>query len=59
MPIWLRKFTFRKLKKFYDKKNAATQEENIKKSISSMKQAQADNLVPKKQPTYTTKASKK
>jgi hypothetical protein len=59
MPIWLRKFTFKKLKDHYQKSSTQNQEANIQKSVSAMKQAKTDNLVPKKQPTYTTKASKK
>jgi len=58
MPIWLRKFTYNKLKKYYTKKSETDQEDNIQKSISAMKQAKIDNIIPK-QPTYTTKVSKK
>jgi len=59
MPVWLRKFTYNKLKDHYQKSSTQNQEANIQKSIASMKQAKADNLIPIKQPTYTTKASKK
>lgn len=59
MPVWLRKFTYNKLKEYYERQHGANQEANVQKSIASMKQAKADNIVPKIQPTYTTKASKK
>mgnify|MGYP001564216218 CR=1 FL=1 len=45
MPIWLRKFTFHKLKEHYEKQN-----EEVEK---------AKTTAPKnKQPTFITKASK-
>ena len=67
MPVWLRKFTFSQLKQHYEKQNGRDdQETNFQKSIAAMKQAKIDNIIPsqtknppKKQPTYTTKASKK
>jgi hypothetical protein len=45
MPIWLRNFTFHKLKEHYEKQN----EEVEKAKIATTK---------KKQPTFITKASK-
>lgn len=59
MPIWLRKFTFKKLRDHYQKTSTQNQEENIQKSIAAMKQAKADNIIPQKSPTYVTKASSK
>ena len=59
MPIWLRNFTFNKLKDHYQKNNSQDQEDNIKKSISTMKQAKTENIVPQRVPTYVTKASSK
>ena len=54
MPIWLRKFTFNKLKDHYNK--SSTNEDswtqgNVKEEASKNKQI--------KVPTYVTKASKK
>lgn len=51
MPIWLRKFTFNKIKEFYEPENnkdAQSQMEN--------KEALAKLNIP---PTYSTKATKK
>ena len=59
MPIWLRKFTFKKLKDHYQKSNTSDQDTNIQKSVSAMKQAQKDNVTPIIPPTYVTKASSK
>lgn len=53
MPIWLRNFTFNKIKDFYDKQSEAEskmlkQQDNKKPKIAR----------PDIQPTYSTKASK-
>ena len=54
MPIWLRNFTFNRIKQFYEDNNSTN---TVEQSISAMKSVGAD----KKQniPTYVTKASKK
>jgi len=52
MPIWLRKFTWKKMKEFYDKEN----EQNQKHYKQAKKRATAR---PKIKPTYRTKASNK
>lgn len=49
MPIWLRNFTFTKLKEFYEKQNEETQT----KAETSSK-----TLGPNIQPSYSVKASK-
>ena len=52
MPIWLRKFTFQKLKEFYDKENKENEKiynQRKKRTVSK----------PKNKPTYRTKASNK
>jgi len=56
MPIWLRKFTFNKIKEYYDKQNEeAEKQQNILKNNSSKELAR-----PNINPTYTTnKAPKK
>jgi len=56
MPIWLRNYTFNKIKDYYDKKNPTPNEDSwvkgsIKEEASKNKQV--------KVPTYVTKASKK
>jgi hypothetical protein len=52
MPIWLRKFTFNKLKEHYSPKK----DDIIDESIKNMKSAPK---VPISTPTYNTRASKK
>ena len=56
MPIWLRNFTFSKLKEYYENKNSSTQENNIEKSIQTMKKANADKTITP--PSYVTKAKR-
>lgn len=63
MPIWLRKFTFNKIKSYYDKVNNQENQDNVQKSIAAMKSVGATKdktpvgkITP---PTYVTKASKK
>jgi hypothetical protein len=56
MPIWLREYTFHKLKDFYNQENKNPNEDswvqgNVKEEASKNKQIQV--------PTYITKASKK
>jgi hypothetical protein len=33
MPTWLRRFTFSKIKEYYDKQNESTQKANSKNSV--------------------------
>lgn len=54
MPIWLRRFTFRKIQDFYDKKSEA--EEAAMKKAQGMQKAKIAR--PDIRPDYTTKASK-
>lgn len=59
MPIWLRKFTFEKIKEFYEKeREEANKQSNMLKNNSS-KDIARPNIAPKQQPTYTAKAPKK
>lgn len=53
MPIWLRKFTFNKLKEFYDKE--AEQNNNINPNAASKELISKPNI----QPTYQTKKAPK
>jgi hypothetical protein len=57
MPIWLRKFTFHKLKTHYEEQS--NQNDSVEESIKNMRNAGAS--APKKQavPDYVTKAVKK
>jgi hypothetical protein len=63
MPIWLRKFTFNKIKSHYDKVNNQENQDTVKKSVAAMKSVGATkDKQPVKTispPTYVTKASKK
>lgn len=60
MPIWLRKFTFNKLKEWYEKENSQEQDDIIEQSIKNMKSAGSTAKSSKIQPPpYVTKASKK
>lgn len=59
MPIWLRKFTFSKINKWYEEQNSESSTNNAEESIANMKAA---GSVAKKEvnvPSYVTKASKK
>ena len=58
MPIWLRKFTFETLREHYEKQaEEMSKQQNMMKNKSS-KDIPRPDIAPK-QPTYTTKASKK
>ena len=54
MPIWLRRFTFRKIRDFYDKRNEA-EEKAMKKAKGAKK---SEILRPNIKPDYKTKTSK-
>jgi len=59
MPLWLRKFTFEKLKEYYEKqKEEAEKQQNMLKNRSS-KEVSRPNITPSKPPTYVAKAPKK
>lgn len=57
MPIWLRKFTFHKLKTHYEEQS--DQKDNIDESIQNMRNAGAATSQKQSVPSYVTKASKK
>ena len=63
MPVWLRRFTFEKIKEFYDKeREEAEKHQNILNNKSSKEIARPNIAPPKEksqQPTYTVKAPKK
>ena len=59
MPVWLRKYTFNKIRDYYEKKNNINQESTVEQSIKNMKAAGAVNNTKIQVPTYVTKASKK
>jgi hypothetical protein len=61
MPIWLRKFTFNKVKEFYDKQNEEKDKiENTLANRSNKNDLSRPNIAPKQPtPTYIVKAPKK
>ena len=58
MPIWLRRFTFEKIKEFYDKEREETEKQQNLMKNKSGKEISRPNVAPK-QPTYVAKAPKK
>ena len=54
MPIWLRRFTFKKIQDFYEKRNEA--EEHAMEKAQGIQKAKIDR--PDIKPSYTVKASK-
>lgn len=58
MPIWLRRFTFQKIKKFYEDENEAVEKQN--KQMENKSKSSSKPLTPNvSQPTYSTRAPKK
>ena len=56
MPIWLRKFTFNKIKEWYDRSKDNKNEESWLSGEAKQNAAKNKKVKP---PTYITKASKK
>jgi hypothetical protein len=56
MPIWLRKFTFNKVKEWYDQSKSNKNEDSWLSGESKENAAKNKKVKP---PTYVTKASKK
>ena len=57
MPIWLRRFTFNKLKSWYDKQTPPENDESWTSGPQkNIAQEERKKITP---PTYVTKASKK
>ena len=61
MPLWLRRFTFNKLKEYYDKQaEEAEKQQNQLKNKGNTGEISKPNITPSKQtPTYSYKAPKK
>jgi len=55
MPIWLRRFTFRKIQDYFDKQN----EEIEKRNKTMTNSTKAEVARPAIQPDYSFKASQK
>jgi hypothetical protein len=56
MPIWLRKFTFNKVKEWYDRSKDNKNEDSWMSGEAKQTAAKNKKVNP---PTYVTKASKK
>jgi len=59
MPIWLRRFTFEKLKEYYEKQKEETEKQQNLLKNKSGKDVSRPNIAPQKPPTYIAKAPKK
>jgi hypothetical protein len=59
MPIWLRKFTFLKLKEHYDKQNEEAEKQQNMMNNKSKQEITKPNITPQNTPHYTVKAPKK
>jgi len=62
MPVWLRKFTFEKLKEHYEKQQEIINKQQNMLKNKSNKEIAKPNIPPKQQtntPTYTAKVPKK
>jgi hypothetical protein len=58
MPLWLRRFTFEKIKEFYEKeKEEYEKQQNQLSNKSPNKEVARPNITPKPN-TYSTKAAK-
>jgi hypothetical protein len=55
MPIWLRKFTFNKIKEYYDKQNEEAEAQRKMLENKGKPEISRPDVVP----TYSTKAAKK
>jgi hypothetical protein len=56
MPIWLRRFTFNKMKEHYDKQNE--EKNKVENMLANKGNLPRPNITPTK-PTYVAKAPKK
>ena len=58
MPIWLRRFTFEKIREFYEKEREESEKQQNMLGNKNKSNISRPGIAPK-QPTYTTKAPKK
>lgn len=58
MPVWLRTFTFNKIKEYHDKQNEEIEkQQNMMNNNSKKQELVKPNIAPK--PDYVTRAPKK
>ena len=58
MPIWLRTFTFNKLKEYYDKQQAEQEKQNNMLANKGDKEINRANVPSPTKPDYVTKTPK-
>lgn len=58
MPSWLRKFTYHKIKEYYDKQNNAKQEEATQSWLQGPARQEAEQNAQSKSSTYSTNVKK-
>lgn len=58
MPIWLRKFTFNKIKEYYDKQQEENEKQQNTLHNKSSKELAKPNIPHPKEPTYSYKVPK-
>jgi hypothetical protein len=59
MPIWLRRFTFEKIKEHYEKERGEAEKQQNLMNNKSKSNISRPNISPPQNPTYTAKAPKK
>ncbi len=59
MPIWLRKFTFNKMKEYYDKQQEENEKQQNSLTNKSPKEIAKPNIPRPQEPTYSYKVPKK
>ncbi len=62
MPVWLRRFTFEKIKEYYDKEREEMEKQQGTLTNNNPGELARPNITPKQQvnqPTYVTKSPKK
>ena len=60
MPLWLRKYTFSKIRNYFESQNQKSHEDSVQTSIRNLKMAKNTGIAPSPSiPSYKTKASMK
>jgi hypothetical protein len=60
MPLWLRKYTFSKIRNYFESQNQKSHEDSVQTSIRNLKMAKNTGIAQSPSlPSYKTKASKK
>lgn len=59
MPIWLRRFTFEKLREYFEKQNEEAEKQQNMLKNKGKGDISRPNIAPPKSPTYIAKAPRK